>query len=151
MNTVPEQKTFADAIIESADLDTLRGDIRDALLTHVRSIKVPWTMLSEEEQQDHIDAIALTAESAIRRVVGLIAHRGFPHILVNTGKWTVKDGVKLEVIAAATVDNINRLAEQGTGAAILVLTDAAEFFGEKAPAKADKDQPDLIKDEEDGA
>jgi hypothetical protein len=27
---------------------TLSGDIRDVLLTHIRDIKVPWTMLSED-------------------------------------------------------------------------------------------------------
>jgi AmiR/NasT family two-component response regulator len=132
-----------DTIIDLAEAETLSGDIRDALLTHVRSIKVPWTMLAEDEQQEHIDAIAKTAADAVRRVSGLIAQQGFPHIVVSVGRWTVKEGIKLEIETAALVDNIAKLAEHGKAAAILVLADPSEYIGERAPAKADKDQPDL--------
>jgi hypothetical protein len=50
-----------ETLIEMAEAETLSGDIRDALLTHVRSIQVPWTMLAEDEQQNAIDAIEKTA------------------------------------------------------------------------------------------
>lgn len=133
----------SDTIIDIAEAETLSGDIRDALLTHVRSIKVPWTMLSEDEQQDTIDAISNTALHAVRKISATIAQRGFPHLVVGVGKWTVKDGIKLEVQAASLVDNIHKLAEHGNAAAILVLADPAEYIGERAPVKADKDQPDL--------
>lgn len=133
----------SDTIIDIAEAETLSGDIRDALLTHVRSIKVPWTMLSEDEQQDTIDAISNTALHAVRKISATIAQRGFPHLVVGVGKWTVKDGIKLEVQAASLVDNIHKLAEHGNAAAILVLADPAEYIGERAPVKADKEQPDL--------
>lgn len=147
MNDIPNQTDFTDSMLDAAEAETLVGDIRDALLTHVRSIKVPWAMLNEEEQGDRISAITRTAEHAVRVAAGKIAHRGFKHIVITTGKWTVNEGIKLEVNAAASVENINALAQHGAGAAILVLVDAAEFFGERAPAKPDKDQPDLINDE----
>jgi hypothetical protein len=37
-----------EVLIEMAEAESLSGDIRDALLTHVRTIKVPWAMLAEE-------------------------------------------------------------------------------------------------------
>jgi hypothetical protein len=132
-----------DTILDIAEAETLSGDIRDALLTHVRSIKVPWAMLSEEEQQETIDAISKTAQNAVRQIGAIIARRGFPHVLVGVEKWTVKDGIKLEVTASSLVENIHRLAEHGNSAAILVLTDPSDYIGERAPAVADKDQPDL--------
>ncbi len=144
MNEIPNQTNFAEGILDAALSETLSGDIRDALLTHVRSIKVPWTMLAEDEQQDAINAIAQTAETAVRAAARIIAQRGFQHVIVTTGKWTVKEGVKLECDASATLENINSLAQHGSGAAVLVLVDPQEFFGERAPAKPDKDQPDLI-------
>jgi hypothetical protein len=100
-------------------------------------------MLAEDEQQETIDAIAKTAQNAVRQIAAIIAQRGFPHVLVGVEKWTVKDGIKLEVTASSLVENIHRLAEHGNSAAILVLTDPSDYIGERAPAVADKDQPDL--------
>lgn len=133
----------AETIIDIAEAETLSGDIRDALLTHVRGIKVPWAMLAEDEQQEAIDAIANTAKNAVRIIASIIATQGLPHVVVSVGKWTVKDGIKLEVEASSLVDNITKLAEHGNGAAVLVLSEPDMYIGERAPAKADKDQPDL--------
>ena len=128
--------------------ETLTGDIRDLLLTHIRSMETPWSKLSERQQQAKIDAITNGAETLVRAAVRLVAHQGFPHLTVSTGKWAVKDGIKLEVVSSAAVDNITKLAEHGSGAAILVLAEASEFFGERQKAKAAKDQPDLPIDDE---
>jgi CHAD domain-containing protein len=133
---------FAETILDHAEAATLTGDVRDALLTHVRGMRVPWAMLAEDEQQEIIDAISKTAESSVRATARLIVHQKFQHLDVRLGKWTVKDGVKIEILTAATVQNITALAEH-SGGAVLVLTDASEFFGERGPAKADKQQPDL--------
>ena len=133
----------AESIIDAAAVETLTGDIRDALLTHVRSIRVPWAMLAEDEQRETIAAISRTAEHSVRTAASLIAQRGFAHVDVRVGKWTVKDVIKLEVLASGTVDNITNLAEHGAGGAVLVLVEASEFFGERAPAKPNK-APDLF-------
>lgn len=138
-----EADLHPDTLINLAEVETLSGDIRDALLTHVRSIKVPWAMLAEDEQQSAIDAISRTAEFAVRQVAAIIAHRGLPHVIVGVGKWTVKDGIKLEVEASSLVENIHKLAEHGNGSAVLVLSEPSAYIGERAPAKADKNQPDL--------
>jgi hypothetical protein len=132
-----------ETLIDIAEAETLTGDIRDALLTHVRSIKVPWAMLAEEEQQEAIAAISKTAEYAVRQIASIIAMRGFPHVIASLGKWTVKDGIKLELEVSSLVENIHALAEHGNGSAVLVLAEPSVYMGERAPAKADKDQPDL--------
>lgn len=138
-----EANLSPDTVIEMADVETLSGDIRDALLTHVRSIKVPWAMLAEDEQQDAIAAIEKSAQSAVRKICTVVAMRGFPHVVGTISKWTVKDGIKLELEASGIVENIHALAEHGTGAAVLVLSEPSVYIGERAPAKPDKDQPDL--------
>jgi hypothetical protein len=51
--------------------------------------------------------------------------------------------LKLELAVTPLVGNMIALAEHGSRGAILVLADASTFLGERAPAKADKDQPDL--------
>jgi hypothetical protein len=131
-------------IIETAEAETLSGDIRDALLTHIRSIRVPWALLAEDEQQAAIDAIQRSAEHAVRQVCAIMAQAGAPHVRAKIAKWTVKGSdLKLELAVTPLVDNMIALAEHGNRGAVLVLADAADFMGERAPAKADKDQPDL--------
>jgi hypothetical protein len=131
-------------IIEAAEAETLAGDIRDALLTHVRAIRVPWAMLAEDEQQEVIDAISNTAKHAVRQACAVMAQAGAPHVHAKIAKWIVKGGdLKLELAVTPLVGNMIALAEHGSRGAILVLADASTFMGERALARADKDQPDL--------
>ncbi len=83
------------------------------------------------------------AYHVVREATRLVAHQGFAHLTVSTGKWSVKDGIKLEVNASSSVDDITKLAEHGSGSAVLVLAEASVFYGQRADALADKDQPDL--------
>ena len=102
--------------LDTAEAATLAGDVRDVLLTHVRSIKVPWAMLSEDEQSATISALiaspfiaptrtartnrprrpARTVPSA--RVGRLRARRGFGPIEVHPRH------AQLRASAAAMVD-----------------------------------------------
>lgn len=134
--------------------ETLRGDVRDRFLDEVIRRMPGWGKLSEREQSTTIDRVATVASQVVREVVQLIGHRGFEHSIVSLGKWTVKEGIKLEVTGTDTVEEITKLA-QHKGNAILVFASAATFLGERAAAEAEKDQPDLpidasAEDEEEG-
>lgn len=124
--------------------ETLTGDVRDVLLTHVRSMQDPWSKMSEEAQQDKIDAIEACAEDVVRRAVAIISRRGFEVIQVNIADFTVKGGeVKGKFGALVSEQNVVSLSDHQGKSALIVLTDYSDFFGEKAPAVADADQPDL--------
>lgn len=127
----------------SIEVETLSGDMRDAMLTHVRSMKVPWAMLNEEEQAEKIDAIQRGCQDIVRRACAAISHRGFPHVTVAVGAIKIDKGLEIKLGAAGTVDNITRLANHGKASAILVLAESADFFGERGPAKPDADQPEM--------
>lgn len=147
MNMMNDASQISANILDAAEAETLTGDIRDSLLAHVRDIRVPWAMLAEDEQQDKIDALGKMAESAVRRIASIIAQKGFPSIVAAVGKWTVKDGIKLELTASGNIDNITKLAEHGARSAVLVLSEPGDYLGERAPAKPDKDEPELPMDE----
>ncbi|SFS58340.1 hypothetical protein [Methylobacterium sp. yr668] len=138
-----EATTEADTQVLPADFDaeTLTGDLLDVLLTHVRSMETPWSKLPEWDQRDRIRAIEKCAEDLVRRSVHVIAHKGQPHLVVQTGKWSVGELIDLKVGASSSVENITKLAEHGNGSAILVLIEPGEFFGQRQEAKADPDQP----------
>ena len=123
--------------------ETLSGDVRDQFLDVIRGLDEPWTQLSEHQQKRIISNVDLLSRKVVRGSVDIVAHTGFEHMLVTTGEWTVKDGIKLKVNASGSVEDITKLAEHGGGSAILVFADAGDYFGARAEALADKDQPDL--------
>lgn len=123
--------------------DTLTGDLRDALLTHIRTMETPWSKLSERDQQDKIYAVEAMAGDLVRGALQVISTRGFDAVHVQLGKFVVDKGVKIEAQASASVDNITKLADHGKGHGVLVLAEASDFFGESQAAKPDPDEPEL--------
>lgn len=124
--------------------ETLSGDLRNTLLTHVRAMETPWSKLSESAQRDKIYAIERVAEDCVRQAVAIIARRGFDIIPVKIADFQVKGGtVKGKFEAIVTEANVVALSDHQAQSAIIVLTDAADFIGEKEEAKADPDEPGL--------
>jgi len=148
-----EATTQASAQAEEATrlgVETLRGDIRDRILDDIARGIPGWTSMSERDQRRIIDKAASISIDLVRESVRIVAHQGFAHLIVSTGKWTVKDGIKLEVGAPGSVDDITKLAEHGARSAVLVLAEPSVFFGQRTEAVADKDEPELPIHDADG-
>lgn len=123
--------------------ETLRGDVRDKFMDDVVRRMPGWTQMREHEQRGIIATVNSIACFVIREVAEAVAHRGFTHMQVSTGEFTVKDGIKMKVSASSSLDNITKLAEHGGGEAILVFSEVGAFFGQRADAAFDKDEPEL--------
>ncbi len=119
---------------------TLRGDIRDRLLMEFRSLPRPWQQMNEDEQRRIIHVANDLAAKIVNEAILIAAHEGAPHLVATVGQFTVKDGIKVQMNAAASVENISRLAGH-RGAAVLVLTDPSKFHGQRQRA-----EPDIIGD-----
>lgn len=124
-------------------VETLRGDIRDRILDDIAREMPCWTKLSESEQKKFIRRADELAYKAVNEAVKIAAHHGFDHLSVTTGKWTVKEGLKLEVSGPGRVEDITALAVHGARGAVLVLAEPSVFYGQRADALADKDQPEM--------
>lgn len=122
---------------------SLSGDVRDMILMHMRDIKVPWAMLSEDEQSDKIHAATSAGMDVVRRCFNVLRAQDFAHVHVTLGSWKVDKGVELKLFIAPTSGNIELLALHSKSQALLILSEASDFYGERAPAKPDKDQPEL--------
>lgn len=129
--------------VEDIAVKTLKGDIRQFMVDRMRAQAKLFTSLSEADQKAEIGFADETADKLIRRVVGLVVGHEFPSVAVMmTGKFGVKDGlVTIGATCSANPDNLTRIVRDGP--AVLVLADHAKFGGQRAPTKADKDQPDL--------
>ena len=122
---------------------TLSGDIRDMILMHIRDMKVPWTMLNEQEQADKIYAASQAGEHCVRQCLATIAKNRLPALSVSVGAYKVDKTLEVKLTSPPSVSNITLLAEHGNGGALLILAEASDYFGERAPAKPAKDQPVL--------
>ena len=60
------------------------------------------------------------------------------------GVVKIDKGLEIKLGAISTIANITHLAEHGKARAVLVLCDPDIFFGEKAEAKPDPDQTNLL-------
>lgn len=122
---------------------TLSGDIRDMLLMHMRDIKAPWPMLSEDEQADKIEAATDAGMDCVRRCLATLAATKFPHFNAVLGPWKVDKVVELKVFVSPTAHNIELLALHSKGNAMIVIAEPQDYYGERAPAKPDKDQKEF--------
>lgn len=133
---------------EDLAAETLSGDLRDVMLTHIRSMETPWSKMSEKAQSDKIYAITNATETIVRRAVSIIAAQGNEPMFGRIAKFTVKDEIKAELVASSSVANIEKVAENIGQPAIIIFANPDQFVGQKSEAKPDKDQPDLpIEDE----
>ncbi|CAO4135296.1 hypothetical protein [Methylorubrum extorquens] len=122
---------------------TLRGDVQDKILDEIARTMPCWTKMSEREQRQIINKAGRIASELVREAVHVVAHRDFPHMVVGLGKWTVKEGIKLEVSGSDTVEEITKLATNGGKQAILVFASVSAFMGSRGEPQADKDEPEL--------
>lgn len=125
-------------------LETLSGDVRDALLTHIRGMEYPWSKLSEAKQGDKIYAATSMATDLVRRVAHIVGANGLDHIGITIGKFTAADGtIKAQFETAQTHESLVKISDMQGRRSLLVLVDPDDYSGERTPAKPDKDQPDL--------
>ncbi|MDI7862560.1 hypothetical protein MRS76_11365 [Rhizobiaceae bacterium n13] len=134
---------MSESDFEDLAAETLSGDLRDVVLTHIRSMETPWSKMSEAAQNDKIYAVTNATETIVRRAVSIIAAREQDTIFCKVTKFTVKDGIKAELVAASSVQNIERIAENISQPAIMVFASPEEYIGQRSEPKADKDQPEL--------
>ena len=139
----PEQDFLA-GLPADFPLDTLMGDVRDAMLTRMRLMPRPWKELPQSEQQDLAYGIELAAKDIIRKTVGALNAHKWPKAVVKLEE--VKIGGK-ELVAKITAQNIadhrDSMGEHVGDMCMLLMVDSETFFGEREPPQTDPDQPGL--------
>jgi len=124
---------------------TIGGDLRDMLLTHIRSMTGPWSRMPEEAQRNKIEVVEKSAHDAVRRIVHMVARKGFDQVPIVLGRFQ-SDGkiVKASIEATYNERHILALGDHVGKAAMLVLADAGGFLGESSSPAVDPDEPALV-------
>lgn len=118
--------------------ETLKGDIRDSILTEFKHTAKPWQQMTEDEQQRMIDRSVDISHTVIQRSINIIAERGLPSMTITVGKFTVDAGeLKGTFEAYASDENLLRVRHLAEQRAIFVLASPEAYQGEKAPAETE--------------
>jgi hypothetical protein len=140
--TMPKTDTPAEPITELA-ADTLRGGLRDAMLSWFKATPKPWDQMGEREQRDIADAADRCARQLVKQACQIIAASERPCIVAQLVEYKEKDGVEAKLKLPSKGDVVAALHE-ACGREVLVVTSGEEEFqGEGAPAEIQKDQPEL--------
>lgn len=138
-----EAQAVDDAILTfDPDPHFARGDCRDAMLNVLRA-SMDWGKLGEQQQRDVNAAIDQAAETIVAKLVKGIAAEGRPSVRAKLESMTVKDGLKLVLSADHDHDTLVLLGDLQGGHVAIVAADVSAHDHQRAPAKVDRDQPEL--------
>jgi hypothetical protein len=116
--------------------ETLRGDIRDRILTEFKHIPNVWPKMAESEQERLISRAQDIAGELVRKAVDLIAERGLPALPIEVGKITIDGGAcKGTFECYADDENLLRIRHLQGKRAMFVLASPDAFNGEQARQK----------------
>jgi hypothetical protein len=123
--------------------DTLRGGVRDAMLSWFKAAPKPWAQMGEHEQRDIAEAADRCARQLVKQACQIIAANERPCIVAQLVEYKEKDGVEAKLKLPSKGEVVAALHE-ACGREVLVVTSGEEEFqGEAAPAEITKDQPEL--------
>lgn len=128
-------------------LETMSGDIRDALLSRFRMAKKPWEMMVEHERRELVEGFAMAARDLVRKCVRLVTTHDFPRAVVMLGDVKIISGDKSRIEGKIACPNIaeNRevLGEHVGDMVMMLMVDSDRFMAERREIEIPPDQPDL--------
>lgn len=127
--------------------ETMTGDIRDCILTILRTQAKSWKELTEDEQRNLAGDVQEQVEHIVARSVHLIAADGRPVIEAKLDSIMVKDGFKATITMSKEHELRHQLIDSQGCAVLLVVSDSEPYKGEKAPANIDPSQRTLPVDD----
>ena len=138
--------TDASEQTEELQIETLSGELRDALLMRVRDMKRPWSLLTEQEQREMAEGLDMAARHLVRNAVRLLNNFEWPHAVVKLHEIKIAGGdkgIEAKINAANLECNRSVLGENVGTYCMLLMVDSDTFMAERGPAAVDPDQPEL--------
>ena len=130
--------------------ETMTGDLRDILLDILRNHSKSWNELTEDEQRTLAADVQERCEFVVAKAVNVLAADGRPVIEGHLEQVTVKDGFKAVITMSKEHALRHSLVDAQGFAVLVVVTDADQYKGERAPAEIDPNQRKLPVEHDDG-
>lgn len=124
-----EPDFYGQAQLNALSLDTLYGDVRDALVTRFQHTKKPWEQMTEQEQREVVEAFGTTARHMIRGVVSLMTDYAFPRAVVTLGQVNIKDKKVIEAkITCQNIEDYRSVLGEAVGEDMILLAVDSDVF-----------------------
>lgn len=118
--------------------NTLRGDIRDKILTEFKAVPKSWQTSTEDEQNRLINRAKDIADTLVRRAIDIIAAKGLPSLAITVGKMTIDNSeCKGTFECYADDESLLRIRHLQGARAMFVLASPDAFNGEQKKAETD--------------
>ena len=129
--------SIADKAVKLAT-DTLRGDIRDKILSEFKTMPKSWQTANEAEQQRLISRVKDIADTLVRRAIDIVAAKGLPALPITVGKMTIeKSECKGAFECYADDESLLRIRHLQGSRAMFVLASPDAFNGEQKKPETD--------------
>lgn len=140
-----ETSVMTDVAEPEVSIDTLMGDVRDAMLSRFRATRKPWEAMNESEQRETVEAFTMTARHLVRGAVSLMTAFEFPRAVVTLGQVTLKDRKTIEAkISCENIEEYRSVLGEHVGTDVIVLAiDSETFMASREEVRIAPDQPNL--------
>jgi len=124
---------------------TIAGDLRDTMLDIVKANPKPWSLLGEDLQKQVASAIQTAAQTAVRRIVLLVAEADAEGDTIHAklDSYSEKGGLKISLTAAGDTATVVALHLSVGQNVIIKRADPNAFNGQRGEPHIDPDQPGL--------
>ena len=125
--------------------ETLTGDVRDYFLAYLKHEKnpLPFTAMTEAQQTEIIDKATVAADDLVQRVLEIVAGDGGTAIRATVTSVGIRDKIKALVECDKSDRTLLDLGNAVGSAVMLTVADRTPYEGERAPAVAEPDQPEM--------
>jgi hypothetical protein len=123
--------------------ETLSGDLRDTILATLQGMVRPWNKMSEAAQKSGIRTITEKAVEMVERIARAVAASEGASVMGQLDKVGLGKNLELKVLVPRSSAGRHDLLDAQGGEVLISIPNVSRFLGERMPARATPDAPEL--------
>lgn len=124
------EQFFPGDTAEQFAAETLKGDLRDAMLERIKHLKKPWAQMTQSEQSDCVYGLESAAASILRNVIEILAMDRREVIKASVKGATVKeDGIEVKLIMTRDEEGRHDMLDAVGSMAFMTVASVAPYWG----------------------
>lgn len=123
--------------------ESIGAELMRALYDQVTSLRTPWVVTPQQQQQDVLDNLRAAVEQAVHSAVKRLSTAGFEYVVAEIDSLTIKDDAKAAIVLPRGTQDIHALADRVKSKVIIVFADPMEYMDGIHAFKSQDDQQTL--------
>lgn len=114
-----------------------------ALFEEITSLRMPWAITPQQQQQEVLDRLQEHVENAVSAAVSGIASAGFTYAPARIDSLAIKDEAKATILLARGTEAMHVFADRVGSAVVVVFADPKDYTAQMDGIRAQADQHQL--------